>query len=117
MTTKDVKRLAKRAGLLRIPGVKYDGTTMVNGRGHTNAAMIGTHDGGDGPWLGIPSTPKQKRQPGYALHTTIKPSKIDGAGLGLFMLERAKKDDRVAIYSGRLITKEEADRSTSKYIV
>ena len=33
------------------------------------------------------------------------------------MLERAKKDDRVAIYSGRLITKEEADRSTSKYIV
>ena len=79
--------------------------------------MVGTHGGGDGPWLGIPSTPKQKRSQAYALHTRVQPSKIDGAGLGLFMLEKAKAEDRVAIYSGILLTKEQADCSTSKYIV
>ena len=67
--------------------------------------------------MGIPSTPKQKRTPAYALHTRVQPSKIDGAGLGLFMLEKAKAEDRVAIYSGDLLTKEQADSSNSKYIV
>ena len=33
------------------------------------------------------------------------------------MLEKAKAEERVAIYSGELLTKEQADRSSSKYIV
>ena len=59
----------------------------------------------------------QKRQACHALHTRVDNSKIPGAGLGLFMQETAKKNERVAIYSGDLLTKEEADRSGSKYIM
>ena len=90
---------------------------MVSPEGHTDIALVGTHGGGDGPWTGAPSTPKQKRQQAYALHTTVKQSQIPGAGLGLFMLEKAKADERVAVYSGDLLTKEQADASSSKYIV
>ena len=79
--------------------------------------MIGTMGGGEGPWTGKPSTPKQKRKPAYALHTRVDQSKIPGAGLGLFMQETAKRNDRVAIYSGDLLTKEDAEKSTSKYIM
>ena len=118
ISTANARRLARKAGHVRIPGITYgDETEMVSDEGHTNAAMVGTHGGGDGPWVGIPSTPKQKRSQAYALHTRVQPSKIDDAGLGLFMLERAKAEERVAIYSGDLLTKEQADRSTSKYIV
>ena len=79
--------------------------------------MIGTQGGGDGPWRGIPSTPAQKRQKAYALHTRVEKSQIPGAGLGLVMQERAKRDERVAIYSGDLFTKEQAEASNSKYIM
>ena len=118
MTTAEAKRLARRAGHVRLLGRTYgDETEMVDEMGHTNTVMVGTHGGGDGPWLGIPSTPKQKRSPAYALHTRVQPSGIEGAGLGLYMLEKAKAEERVAIYSGELLTKEQADRSSSKYIV
>ena len=71
---------------MRIPGITYDtNEELVSSDGHTNAALIGTHGGGDGEWTGIPSTPKQKRQKAYTLHTTVKQSKIPGAGLGLVM--------------------------------
>ena len=118
MKGNEVRRLARRAGLMRIPGITYDtNEELVSSDGHTNAALIGTHGGGDGEWTGIPSTPKQKRQKAYAIHTTVKQSKIPGAGLGLFTLEKAKPEERVAIYSGDMLTQEQADASDSKYIV
>ena len=51
------------------------------------------------------------------LHTRVEESKIPGAGLGLVLLEKARPEERVATYSGDLLTKEQADASTSKYIV
>ena len=65
----------------------------------------------------MPSTSKQKRQSGYALHTEVRESKIPGAGLGLFTLEKVRPRERVAIYEGKLLTKEQMLASKSKYIV
>ena len=56
------------------------------------------------------SSKAEKRLPGYVLNTVVRPSTIPGAGLGLFLLETAHKNDRVAKYSGELISKEEAHR-------
>jgi hypothetical protein len=117
MTTAQARKLAKRAGLTRVPGVAYDERILVSSDGHTNESLIGTQGGGEGPWIGVPSTPTQKRGKAYALHTRVEKSKIPGAGLGLFMQEKARPNDRVAIYSGKLLTKEQADQSASKYIV
>ena len=104
--------------MARVPGVRYsDDQPVVNAMGHTRQDKIGTHGGGDGPWQGVPSTPKQKRQSAYALHTRVQESTIPNAGLGLFMLERARKKERVAVYSGTLLTKEEAAVSNSMYII
>ena len=118
MSTACVRRLGRRAGMARVPGVRYsDDQPVVNAMGHTRQDKIGTHGGGDGPWQGVPSTPKQKRQSAYALHTRVQESTIPNAGLGLFMLERARKKERVAVYSGTLLTKEEAAASNSMYII
>ena len=60
---------------------------------------------------------KDKTQPMYALNTEVRASGQAGAGMGLFMLEEAKKGDRVAVYAGELIDKEEADKRDSEYIM
>ena len=64
-----------------------------------------------------PSTKMQRRQPGYALKTEVRQSTIHGAGKGLFMLEPARKGDRVAVYVGKLMTAEQAESANSDYIV
>ena len=64
-----------------------------------------------------PSTKRQRRQPGYALKTEVRQSTIPGAGDGLFMLETAKKGDRVAVYFGDRLTAEQAKNRDSDYIV
>ena len=64
-----------------------------------------------------PSTKKQRRQPGYALKTEVRTSNIPGAGKGLFMLETARKGDRVATYVGEVLTPEQAKDADSDYIV
>ena len=61
-------------------------------------------------WKKWKSTWKQKTQPMYVLNTEVKQSKQKGAGMGLFMLEKAKKGDQVAIYAGELITQEEVSK-------
>ena len=63
------------------------------------------------------STWKDKTQPMYPLNTEVKESKQKGAGLGLFMLEKAKKGERVAVYAGELITQEQADDGRSEYVL
>ena len=52
----------------------------------------------------------------YVLNMEVRESKQKGAGMGLFMLEKAKKGDRVAIYAGELITQEEVSKRNSDYI-
>ena len=63
------------------------------------------------------STPKQKAQRMYALNTIVYKSNQEDAGMGLFMLERAEKGNRVTVYAGELITQKEADESDSEYIL
>ena len=70
-----------------------------------NASTKQTDEGSD-EWT---STWKDKTQPMYALNTEVNESKQKGAGLGLFMLEKAKKGKRVAVYAGELITQKQAD--------
>ena len=53
----------------------------------------------------------------YALNTIVYKSNQKDAGMGLFVLERAEKGDRVAVYAGELITQKEADESDSEYIL
>ena len=53
----------------------------------------------------------------YTLNTIVYKSNQKNAGMGLFMLERAEKGDRVAVYAGELITQKEADESDSEYIL
>ena len=52
----------------------------------------------------------------YVLNMEVRESKQKGAGMGLFMLEKAKKGDRVAIYAGEVITQEEVSKRNSDYI-
>ena len=52
-----------------------------------------------------------------ALNTEVKDSKQEGAEKGLFMLEKAKIGDRVAVYAGEQITEEEARARDSQYIL
>ena len=68
-------------------------------------------------WAKWKSTYKQKAQPMYALNTEVRDSKQKGAGKGLFMLEKAKVGDRVAVYAGEQITEEEAKARDSQYIL
>ena len=68
-------------------------------------------------WAKWKSTYKQKAQPMYALNTEVRDSKQKGAGKGLFMLEKAKAGDRVAVYAGEQITEEEAKARDSQYIL
>jgi len=63
------------------------------------------------------STPEQRKQPAYALNTVVKESSIPGAGLGLYMREKATQGDRIAIYAGDVLSAKEAGRSNSQYIV
>ena len=64
-----------------------------------------------GAHWGPPPTPwKHKNTAGWTLHTEVRPSQIPGAGDGLFVREKAKKDDRIARYYGELIGPEEAAR-------
>ena len=84
--------------------------------GHSPPDMIGTIGGGVTPWTGTPSTKAQKRLPAYALYTIVKKSGIPNAGLGLFLLEDAKRNDRVAVYSGEVMTRAQKDASNSRYI-
>ena len=44
-------------------------------------------------------------------------SNISGAGLGLFLLENAKKGERIAVYSGEELNKIQANKSDSKYLL
>ena len=63
---------------------------------------------------------KHKRTPGWPLHTTTGPSHLKGAGTGLFMAEKAKKNERIARYYGELIGPEEAEKrqaAGAQYIV
>ena len=64
-----------------------------------------------------PSTAKQKRQSMYCLKTEVRPSSIPGAGLGLWLLEKAKKKDRVAIYSGEVLDALQASKRHSHYMM
>ena len=63
------------------------------------------------------STPKQRAQRMYTLNTIVYKSNQENAGMGLFMLERTEKGDRVAVYAGELITQKEVDESDSEYIL
>ena len=63
------------------------------------------------------STPKEKTRRMYTLNTLVYQSKQKGAGMGLFMLEKAKKGYRVAVYAGELITQKEANERDSEYIL
>ena len=68
----------------------------------------------------VVTTGAHKRTSGWVLHTYVQPSQLEGAGLGLFMREKAKKNDRLARYYGELIGPEEADRrkaAGAQYIV
>jgi hypothetical protein len=47
----------------------------------------------------------------------IQPSSIRGAGQGFFLVESVEEGERIAVYSGQLRTKSEADISNSEYIV
>ena len=47
----------------------------------------------------------------------IKRSGIDDAGLGMYLMESAKKDERIAVYYGEIIDKRRKDKSDSAYIV
>lgn len=53
------------------------------------------------------------------LHVEIRPSTIEGAGLGLFAVEDFKKDDLIVPYEGEFIDEEELNRrygdDTAKY--
>ena len=84
-----IKRMARRAGILRAKGVQYELPT-------------GEHEGP------APTPSARKRTKGWALHTEVKASQISGAGLGLFMLETAKAGERVARYYGELLGPKEA---------
>ena len=64
----------------------------------------GEHEGTDN----TPSEHKQTK--GWTLHTEVRPSLLEGAGMGLFMCERAKKGERIARYYGELIGPEETKR-------
>jgi len=68
----------------------------------------------DNEWT---STAEQRKQPAYALNTTVQKSTIPGAGNGLFMREKAVQGDRIAIYAGKVLTAIEASKSSSQYIV
>ena len=61
--------------------------------------------------------PEAETAENVALNTLVYKSKQKNAGMGLFMLEEAKKGDRVAVYAGELITQKEADESDSEYIL
>lgn len=93
-------------------------TTSVQ-QGHSDTSLIGTEGGGDesGPWDGQPSTKQQKAKSGYALRTIVKESSITGAGLGLVLQEDAKAGDRVAIYSGDMMTAVQMQASASMYMM
>ena len=74
---------------------------------------------------------KAARKPAKPLHLTkvgtepivefkrfvVKESSIAGAGKGLFLMEAAKDGEKIARYSGRLLSKAEAEASESDYIV
>ena len=47
----------------------------------------------------------------------VKQSQIAGAGQGLFLMEKAKHGEKISRYSGKLLSREEAEASTSQYIV
>jgi hypothetical protein len=47
----------------------------------------------------------------------IQPSSIPGAGQGFFLVESVEKGERIAVYSGKKLTKSEVDLSNSEYIV
>ena len=51
------------------------------------------------------------------IKTTVKPSTIQGAGLGLFCEERVSPGDTVARYSGKVLNRAQADLSSSEYIL
>ena len=63
------------------------------------------------------STPREKARRMYALNTIVYKSNQKNAGMGLFMLEEAKKGDRMAVYAGELITQKEAAERDSEYIL
>ena len=71
----------------------------------------------DEPSTITPSTREQRRQPWYALQTEVRPSTKPGAGLGLFMVEKAVLGDRVAVYGGDVMDAEQAAQCDSDYIV
>ena len=47
----------------------------------------------------------------------IKPSGIDGSGLGLYLLERAEKDERIVSYSGDELNAVQTFFSDSDYVL
>jgi len=49
--------------------------------------------------------------------TLVGVSNIPTAGLGLFLLESVKKGERIAIYSGEVLNKEQIMNSDSKYLL
>ena len=61
---------------------------------------------------------KSKKKPcNYTCRTEVRPSTIKGAGMGLFLLEDAEPGDRVAIYTGDVLTEEETKNSASNYLL
>ena len=49
------------------------------------------------------------------LRTEVRQSTIPNAGLGLFLMENAKEGDRVAIFSGDVLTAQQSSKSSSAY--
>ena len=47
----------------------------------------------------------------------VQPSSIEGAGLGLFLVEPVKEGERLAVYSGKELSKDQVRLSESEYIV
>ena len=67
-----------------------------------------------------PTSNAHKATRGWTLHTEVKPSRIPGAGDGLYLRERAKSGERIARYYGELIDADEAERRAkagAQYIV
>ena len=60
---------------------------------------------------------RSKRTSSYTCRTEVRPSSIEGAGDGLWMLEDAAPGDRVALYTGDILTAAEAEESDSAYMV
>jgi hypothetical protein len=63
-----------------------------------------------------PSTWREKARPMFTLKTEVRPSSIPGAGMGLWLVEDAMKDERLAIYTGEVIDAAEAASRTSAYM-